>query len=107
MPTSEPPQSTPPSQNRPVLRVHLQGENAKLGRVAASDVAQLILAVERAVARAASVVVGRPSRKPGARELVINQAAHLVLLDVEDGSVTPVLEVPTVAVEPTSQDSME
>jgi hypothetical protein len=107
MPIPEPPHPTTPAQNRPVLRVHLEGENAKLGRVAASDVAQLILAVERAVARAASVVVGRPSRKPGARELVINEAAHLVLVDVEDGSVTPVLEVPAVAARATPQDSME
>ena len=83
-------------EGRPVLRVRLEGENAQLGRVPAADVAQLLISVERALARAASVVIGRPSRKPGRRERVVAEAAHVVLRAVESGSVVPVLELPAV-----------
>lgn len=82
---------------RPTLRVSLEGDNAQLGRVPAADVAQLLTSVERALARAASVVIGRPSRKPGRRERVVAEAAHVVLRAVESGSVVPVLELPAVA----------
>jgi len=42
-----------------VLRVRLTGDDAQLGRVAAGDVARMLLGVERAVARAAGHVIGR------------------------------------------------
>ena len=80
----------------PVLRVRLEGDNVDLGTVPASDVANLLLLVERAIARAASVEVGRPSRKVGRRERVVAEASHLVLLGIESGSVVPVLELPIV-----------
>ena len=83
-----------------MLRVRLEGDNAQLGRVPAADVAQLMLSVERALARAASVAIGRPSRKPGRRERVVSEAAHLVLRAVEPGSVVPVLELPAVTEDP-------
>ena len=51
-----------------MLRVRLEGENAELGKVPVADVANLLILVERVVARAASVVVRRPSRKAGRRE---------------------------------------
>jgi hypothetical protein len=38
-----------------VLRVRLTGDDAPLGRVAAGDVARMLLGVERAVARAAGL----------------------------------------------------
>jgi hypothetical protein len=93
---------------RPILRVRLEGPNAELGRVPAADVAQLLLSVERALARAAAVAIGRPSRKPGRRERVVAEAAHIVLRAVESGSVVPVLELPAVEYdEDTLQQSIE
>src|SRR2546422_418367 len=83
-------------EDRTILRVRLEGDNAELGRVPAADVAQLLVSIERALARAASVVVGRPSRKVGRRERVVAEASHMVLHAIESGSVVPVLELPTV-----------
>lgn len=80
----------------PMLRVRLEGPNAELGKVPVSDVANLLVLVERAVARAASVAVRRPSRKTGRREKVVAEASHLVLVGIESGSVVPVLELPVV-----------
>jgi hypothetical protein len=76
------------------LRITLRGEDAELGRVPAGDVARLILSVERAVARTASVVIGRPKVSTGRNEAVIAQAARFRLRAVEAGSVVPVLELP-------------
>jgi hypothetical protein len=76
------------------LRVELAGDEAKLGEVAASDVALLILGVERALSRAASVIVGRPKRTTGRYEQVIARSVRLRLRGVEEGSVVPVLEIP-------------
>jgi hypothetical protein len=84
------------SARRATLRIRLEGANAELGRIPAADVAQLLLAIEKVLARAASVAVGRPSRKPGRRERVIGNAAHVVLRAIEAGSVVPVLELPGV-----------
>jgi hypothetical protein len=78
------------------LRVRLTGEEAHLGEVAASDVAYLILGVERALSQAASVVIGRPKTTTGRREQVIADAIRLRLRAVEEGSVVPVLEIPDV-----------
>jgi hypothetical protein len=76
------------------LRVELAGGEAKLGEVPAADVARLILGVERAMARAASVVVGRPKTTTGRYDDVIERAVRLKLHAVMEGSVVPVLEVP-------------
>ena len=76
------------------LRVELTGDQAKLGEVPASDVAYLILGVERALSQAASVIVGRPKLTTGRREQVISRAVRLRLRGVEEGSVVPVLEIP-------------
>lgn len=78
------------------LRIGLTGDDAHLGEVAASDVAYLILGVERALAQAASVVLGRPKLTPGRREQVIANAVRLRLRAVEEGSVVPVMEIPDV-----------
>jgi hypothetical protein len=76
------------------LRIGLTGDEAHLGEVAASDVAYLILGIERALAQAASVIVGRPKTTTGRREQVIADAVRLRLLAVEEGSVVPVMEIP-------------
>lgn len=89
---------TPPADHLPkparILRVRLEGENVSLGTVPASDVANLLLLVERVIARAASVEVGRPSRRTGRRERAVAEASHLLLVDIKSGSVVPVLELP-------------
>jgi hypothetical protein len=75
------------------LRVKLDGADAKLGQVLASDVARLLLEVERAVTRSASVALGR-RRVASGRRAAIEQAAQLRLVAVEEGSVVPVLRLP-------------
>lgn len=80
---------------RSVLRVHISGADAALGRIPAADVVALLRDMERAVARAASVVVGRPSRSPGQRESVVAGASRLILRALTDSeSVEAVLELP-------------
>jgi len=76
------------------LHIKLEGETAKLGQVSAADVAQLILAVEKAVAQAAAVVLGRPKTTTGRYQGVIEQAVRFRLVSIEEGSVGPVLELP-------------
>jgi hypothetical protein len=76
------------------LRVKLEGEEAHLGEVAARDVARLIIGVEIAVMRAASVVLGRPKTATGRGQGAIEQAARFRLLGIEEGSVVPILELP-------------
>jgi hypothetical protein len=76
------------------LRVKLEGEDARLGEVSASDVAQLILSVEKAVAQAAAVVLGRPKTTTGRYQHVIEEAVRFRLVGIEEGSVVPVLELP-------------
>jgi hypothetical protein len=98
---------TPGDDRSPVLRVHIEGEDAVLGRVPAADVAELLRSVERAVARAASVVVGRPSRSPGRREQIVSDASRLILRAVESGSVEAVLELPRVAEDLADQGKLD
>jgi hypothetical protein len=78
------------------LRVILNGELAELGKVPAADVARLLLAVERAVAHAASVSLGRTTRPRGRRVSAVAETARLRLRGIEQGSVIPVLEFPDV-----------
>jgi len=77
----------------PVLRVRLTGEDAELGRVAAGDVARMLLGVERAVARAAGHVIGRQVKPTGRRGRTIEEATRFRLLGIERGSVVGVLEL--------------
>jgi len=63
--------------------------------VPAADVAALLTSVERALARAVSVAIGHPSRKPGRKEMVVARASHVVLKAIDPGSITPVLELPS------------
>lgn len=76
-----------------VVRVRLVGGQAELGLVAASDVAKLLLGVERAVRLAASGILGR-TPTPGRWIGLIEQVASFRLVGVERGSVIGVLELP-------------
>ncbi len=77
-----------------VLRVRLSGDDAQLGRVAAGDVARMLLGVERAVARAAGHVIGRQVKSTGRRGRAIEATTRFRLLDIERGSIVGVLELP-------------
>jgi hypothetical protein len=77
-----------------VLRVRLTGDEAQLGRVAAGDVARMLLGVERAVARAAGHVIGRQVKPTGRRGRVIEETTRFRLLSIERGSIVGVLELP-------------
>lgn len=77
-----------------VLRVRLTGEDAELGRVAAGDVARMLLGVERAVARAAGHVIGRQVKPTGRRGRTIEETTRFRLLAIERGSIVGVLELP-------------
>lgn len=76
-----------------IVRVRLVGDRAELGLVAASDVAKLLLGVERAVRLAATGILGR-SPTPGRWTRLIEQVASFRLVGVERGSVVGVLELP-------------
>lgn len=77
-----------------LLRVRLTGDDAQLGRVAAGDVARMLLGVERAVARAAGHVIGRQVKATGRRGRAIEETTRFRLLSIEQGSVVGVLELP-------------
>ena len=79
------------------IRVRLEGEQARLGRVPAADVARLLLYFERAAAQAAAVVLHQPKTTTGRYKASIEQAVHFRLVGVEEGSVVPVLDLPDAA----------
>jgi len=87
-----------------VLRVRLTGADAELGRVAAGDVARLLLGVERAVARAAGQVLGRQVKSTGRRGRTIEEATRFRLLGIDEGSVVGILELPSDETEEESFD---
>jgi len=76
------------------LRLSLEGGEASLGRVAARDVARMLLGVERAVARAAGHARGRQLKSTGRWGRTIEEATHFRLLGIERGSVIGLLELP-------------
>lgn len=77
------------------VRVRLVGSDARLGRVPAVDVARLLTGLEGAMARAAGHVRGKQVRPTGRWASVIENAVHLRLVALKQGSVVAVLEVPT------------
>jgi hypothetical protein len=76
------------------FELKLSGGEAELGRVAAADVARLILGAERVLARAAGHARGRVLAKTGRRGRVIEEAIRLRLVGVYGGSVRVVLAPP-------------
>ena len=77
-----------------IVRASLRGERAKLGEVQARDFADLIIGLERTLAKACGHIVGRRVKSRGRRERLIEQATRLRLVAVEAGSVVGVLELP-------------
>jgi hypothetical protein len=86
------------------LRVRLEGEEAELGRVAASDFARLLLGTQSAIQRAAGHVIGRALRETGRPGRVIEDSTRLRLVAIEQGSVIAVLEAPGRTLDPDSLD---
>lgn len=76
------------------LKLRLIGDLAKLGEIPASDVAKLILAMEKAVADAAAQIVGRTPGLTGRKGGPVEAATRFRLVGVRKGSVMPVLELP-------------
>lgn len=76
------------------IRVRLDGDQARLGKVPAADVARLLLLLEKAAAQAAAVVLHQPKLTTGRYKGAIEQAVHFRLVGIEEGSVVPVLELP-------------
>jgi hypothetical protein len=77
-----------------IIRAQLEGPDADLGRVQAADVARLILGLERAIARAAYIVLGKRWRGTGRHAHAIESAARLRFVGVESGSVVGLLGLP-------------
>jgi hypothetical protein len=85
------------------VRAVLEGSDAAPGRIAATDVARLLLGLQTALMRAAHVVLGRPKRAPvGRYEADIERATRLRFVAVEEGSFAGVLALPdvTLSMEP-------
>jgi hypothetical protein len=77
-----------------IIRARLDGIDAEPGRVAAADVARIIVGLERAIARAAYVVLGRPRRGSGRHTQAIESAARLRFVGFESGSLVELLALP-------------
>ena len=73
-----------------LFRVELKGARAELGEVLASDVAHLLIAVERSMAAAAASVLGR-RRGVGRRVKVVEASTRLRLVRIEAGNSVDVL----------------
>lgn len=86
-----------------IVRAKLEGVNAEPGRVAAADVARIILGLERAIARAAYLVLGKARRGTGRHSQAIEGAARLRFVGVERGSFVELLALPEGA-EPTDEE---
>jgi len=73
----------------------LTGRETTLGRVPAADVARLILGLERVLARAAYVALGRTRGTPtGRHKAEIEQASRLRFVGIQQGSVVELLALP-------------
>jgi hypothetical protein len=82
------------------LRVRLEGDEAELGLVAATDFARLLLGTQSAIQRAASHVIGRAPRETGRPGKTVEESTRLRLVAIERGSVVAVLEAPERTPEP-------
>src|SRR5215470_14888461 len=80
-----------------IIRAHLEGAEAEPGRIAAADVARIIIGLERAIASAAYLVLRRPRRGAGRHAQAIESAARLRFVGVETGSFVEVLALPDVS----------
>lgn len=81
-----------------IVRAQLEGVDAEPGRIAAADVARVILGLERAIARAAYLALGRARRgATGRHSHAVESAARLRFVGVEHGSFVEVLALPDTA----------
>jgi hypothetical protein len=74
--------------------VRLTGKQARLGNVAAVDVARLIFDVQTTIARAAGVAIGRRPKATGRWEGTLEEATKLRLVKIKRGSVLIELQPP-------------
>ena len=81
-----------------IVHVTLKGPDALPGRIAAADVAKVLLGYERAVARAAEVRVRR-SAKTGRRGASVESTTRLIYRSTRKGSFVVELELPDIRVE--------
>jgi hypothetical protein len=78
-----------------VIRATIEGNQAHVGEIAASDVARLILALERALARAAYVALGRERpADTGRHAAAIERATRLRFAGIDRGSFVELLALP-------------
>ena len=77
-----------------IIRAHLEGAEAEAGRIAAADVARIIIGLERAIASAAYLVLRRPRRGAGRHAQAIESAARLRFVGIESGSFVEILALP-------------
>lgn len=78
-----------------IIRAAITGPEAEPGRIAAADVARLIVGLERAIARAAYVALRRERRAVTGRHIAaIERAARLRFIGVESGSFVELLALP-------------
>lgn len=81
-----------------ILKVRLTGPDARPGRIAAGDVARLITGLERAIARAAYLVLGRPRQGvTGRHTTAVEAASRLRFVGTEGGSFVELLALPVAA----------
>jgi len=82
------------------IRAVIEGEDAAPGRIAATDVAQLLLGMQSVLRRAAHVVLGRPRpAMPDRYGTAIEDATRLRLIRVEASSFASVLVLPDIVIE--------
>lgn len=87
-----------------IIRATIDGPDAQLGRIPASDVARLILGLEKALARAAYLALGRQRRaETGRHQGAIEKAARLRFAGIDKGSFVQLLALPEGA-EPTDEE---
>jgi hypothetical protein len=77
-----------------MYEVRLVGDEARIGSVSASDVANLILGLQRTLARASGVVLGHELKPTGRWRTVIKSATDLRLVAIKSGSVVIELRPP-------------
>jgi hypothetical protein len=78
-----------------IIRAAITGPEAEPGRIAAADVARLIIGLERAIRQAAYVALGRERpAATGRHTAAIERAAQLRFIGVESGSFVELLALP-------------
>ncbi len=86
-----------------IIRAQLEGAEAEPGRVAAADVARIIIGLERAIRRAAYLVLGRSRHGSGRHSQAIESASRLRFIGVRPGSFVELLALPEAA-EPSERE---